>query len=131
MILGIGSDIVEIARIFKAIEKFGDKFLTKIFTSNEIIAAQNKSFKKNAFYAKRFAAKEAFSKACGTGIGRGINFNDIEVFNDDFGKPKIKILNNKNSVLQKLFGCKNFAIHLSISDEKSLAQAFVIIEKLP
>ena len=86
--------------------------------------------KKTAFFAKRFAAKEAFSKAIGLGIGRGIDFKDIEVINDDLGKPKINILNNKEIFLKKHFNCENFNIHLSISDDKNAATAIVIIDKI-
>ena len=94
MILGIGSDVVSIVRIEEAENQFKEKFLQRIFTKNEINSGLKKSLPKN-FFAKRFAAKEAFSKAIGLGIGRGINFADIEIVNDDFGKPEIKILNDK------------------------------------
>jgi holo-[acyl-carrier protein] synthase len=82
------------------------------------------------FFSKRFAAKEAFAKAIGLGIGRGIDFLDIEVENNELGKPQIKILNNKEEFLKKHFNCKNFVIHLSLTDENPLAGAYVIIEKI-
>jgi len=129
MILGIGTDLILIERIAKLILQFKEKFIEKIFTQNEILQVKNSS-SCAAFYAKRFAAKEACSKAIGLGIGRGIDFKDIEILNDDFGKPQIKILNGKENFLAQHFGCKNFAIHLSLTDEKKLASAFVIIEKL-
>lgn len=136
MILGVGIDLVSVKRIENLTIKFKEKFEQKIFTANEILAA--KKFKiskkniaaKNCFYTKRFAAKEAFAKALGLGIGRGIDFRDIEVENDELGKPKIKILNNKEKFLKKHFNCKKFSIHLSLSDEKNLANAIVIIEKI-
>jgi holo-[acyl-carrier protein] synthase len=136
MIFGIGIDLVSIDRIEKLMLQFKEKFAEKIFTSNEILRAnQIKTSDKNSsaivlFYAKRFAAKEAFSKALGLGIGRGIDFKDIEIENDELGKPQIKILNGKEIFLAQHLGCKNFAIHLSLTDEKSMAQAMVIINKI-
>lgn len=136
MILGVGIDLVLVERIENLLTKFKEKFEKKIFTANEISAAKKfKISKKNIstktlFYAKRFAAKEAFSKALGLGIGRGINFCDIEIENDKFGKPKIKILNSKEKFFKKYFNCKKIAIHLSLSDEKNLVTAIVIIEKI-
>lgn len=136
MILGVGTDLILVERIENLMTKFKAKFERKIFTANEILAAKKiKISKKNIsaktrFYAKRFAAKEAFAKALGLGIGRGINFCDIEVGNNKFGKPEIKILNGKEKFFKKYFNCKKIAIHLSLSDEKSLAMAIVIIEKI-
>lgn len=136
MILGTGIDLISVARIEALMKKFPDKFLEKVFTKNEILAAQkikisDQNLSSSAiFFAKRFAAKEAFSKALGLGIGRGINFNDIEVQNDEFGRPKIQILNGKENFLRQHFSCENFSIHLSLSDESSLANAIVIIEKI-
>ncbi len=129
MILGIGTDLTSVARIERLLAKFKGKFAEKIFTQNEILKAE-KLVVSGSFYAKRFAAKEAFSKALGLGIGRGINFQDIEIENDDLGKPRIKILNGKEAFLKKHFDCQDLAIHLSLSDENSLASAFVIIEKI-
>ncbi len=128
MILGIGIDLVSIERIEQLENKFKEKFLEKIFTENEVISSKKKSNQK-IFLAKRFAVKEAFSKAIGLGIGRGINFLDVETFNDEFGKPQIKILNNKEEFLKRHFCCESFSIHLSISDEKTFASAMVVIEK--
>lgn len=131
MIIGVGIDTILTARINKLNQKFGNKFAQKIFTDYEISQALIKKNLElqNLFYAKRFAAKEAFSKAIGLGIGRGINFRDIEIKNNNLGKPQIKILNNKENFLQEHFDCKNFTIHLSITDQKTLASAVVIIEK--
>lgn len=128
MILGIGNDVVSIARIEEVENQFKGKFLQRIFTQNEIDFSSKKS-SPEIFLAKRFAAKEAFAKAIGLGIGRGINFTDIEITNDEFGKPEIKILNDKENFLKKLFCCESFAIHLSLSDEKTFASAMVVIEK--
>lgn len=129
MIIGIGIDIVKTIRISKLLKEFGNKFENKIFTDNEISIANDKTDLqiKISYYAKRFAAKEAFSKAIGLGIGRGINFTDIEVINDQNGKPKIKLTNNAKEFLQKNFNHNNFRIDLSLTDEEELAQAIVIL----
>lgn len=128
MILGVGIDLVSIKRIQELRSQFKQKFLQKVFTENEVVASQKK-FSSEIFLAKRFAAKEAFSKALGLGLGRGINFCDIEIGNDDLGKPQIKILNGKEEFVKKHFRCEDFSIHLSLTDEDSLASAVVLIEK--
>jgi holo-[acyl-carrier protein] synthase len=137
MIIGIGIDLISNDRIKKILKKFDKNFKEKIFSKNELndFECRYKNQKKltqNAinFFAKRFASKEAFSKALGTGIGRGIDFNDIEIFNDQFGKPFIRILNNKDEKIQEILNCKKYIIHLTISDEKSISGAVVIIEKV-
>ncbi|MBM5782560.1 MAG: holo-ACP synthase [Pelagibacterales bacterium] len=129
MILGIGIDTISVNRIEGLILKFGEKFQEKIFTDNEINKASLKStpLQQILFYAKRFAAKEAFSKALGLGIGRGVDFKDIEIDNDSFGKPFIKILNQKDQFIKKHFNVNNFTIHLSLSDTKDSALAMVTI----
>jgi len=134
MIIGIGNDIVAINRIKKIYQKFEYKFLEKCFDDYEI-AIFNKRFTKNFngqinFLAKRFSAKEALVKALGIGIGRGINFKDIRIINDQFGKPEIEILNNKLSYILNKFNCQKIKIHLSLSDTNELALAIVIIEKI-
>lgn len=132
MILGIGIDLVSIGRIENLMLQFKEKFAEKIFTANEILQANKiqTTELRSLFCAKRFAAKEAFAKALGLGIGRGVDFKDIEVENDELGKPKIKILNNKETFIKNHFGCKNFSVHLSLTDENPMASAFVIIEKI-
>jgi holo-[acyl-carrier protein] synthase len=132
MIIGTGIDIVEVARIRKALERFGKKFEERIFTKREILTADQKANQniKINYYAKRFAAKEAFSKSIGLGIGRGINFTDIEIINDESGKPKIKLTNGGEKFLQKHLNQNNFNIHLSMSDTREIAQAIVIISSL-
>lgn len=131
MIIGIGADIVELRRIEDLLQKFGEKFCARIFTDleNERAKKAENSVNKARYYAKRFAAKEAFSKACGTGIGRGLDFCDIEIDNNSLGKPFIRILNGKDIFLKEIFACDEIFFHLSLSDEKELAQAFVVIEK--
>lgn len=131
MILGVGTDLISVARIEKLIAQFQQKFAEKVFTENEIFHAEKfkNSLPRALFFAKRFAAKEAFAKAIGLGLGRGVDFKDIEIANDKLGKPQIQIINGKNAFLEKHFACKNFAIHLSLTDESSFASAFVVIEK--
>jgi holo-[acyl-carrier protein] synthase len=137
MIIGIGSDLIAVNRIKVLIDKFDNKFINKIFTTNEITQAEekfdksdNNQNKKTSFYAKRFAAKEAFVKAVGTGIGQYFSFKDIEISNNKLGRPEIKILNEKENFITKNFLCEKFEIHLTISDEKETAMAFVVIEKI-
>jgi holo-[acyl-carrier protein] synthase len=137
MIIGIGIDLISNNRIKKIIKKFDQNFKEKIFSKNELNDFENRyknqeKLNQNAinFFAKRFASKEAFSKALGTGIGRGIDFNDIEISNDKLGKPFIKILNNKEAKIKEILNCQEFNIHLTISDEKSISGAVVIIEKI-
>lgn len=132
MIIGIGIDAISTARVENLLSRFEQKFEKKFFSAQEISKAnsiQNQD-KKILFFAKRFAAKEAFAKAIGLGIGRGINFCDIEVENDSLGKPSIKILNEKIEFLLQHFSAKKLAFHLSLTDEKTLASAFVVIEKI-
>lgn len=131
MIIGIGIDIIETSRIAKSIDDFGDKFLNRIFTKNEIAIANQKSNLKIKInhYAKRFAAKEAFSKATGLGIGRGFDFIDIEIVNDENGKPEIKLSKKSKEFLKKHFGIADFKIDVSMSDTKDFAESFVILSR--
>lgn len=122
-IFGIGTDIVSVNRIKKLLK--GKLFLNRIFCKEEI----NKcSILINSYncYAKRFAAKEAFSKALGTGISNGINFNEIIVMNEKNGKPFIKVKGKTMQIIKKRFK-KKPKIALSLSDEKKYAVAFVTI----
>ena len=125
-IIGNGVDIVNNLRIKNSIKN--KKFLNRVFTLNEI----NNSKKLNnkiSYFAKRFAAKEAFAKALGEGFRNNINFNDIEVTNDDKGKPIINISNNVKKFLKKKFKSNKYQIFLSLSDEKKYSIAYVIINK--
>ena len=127
MILGVGSDIVNIKRIEKTINRFGNKFIERCFTREEIFKSENKA-NKIASYAKRFAAKEACLKALGTGISKGIFWKDIGVVNLKTGKPEIILLGNAKKVLKKLIPKnKNPKINLTMTDESNLAYAMVII----
>tara|TARA_B100001123_G_C15282396_1_gene1014463 strand:+ start:359 stop:751 length:393 start_codon:yes stop_codon:yes gene_type:complete len=125
-IFGIGTDIVNIKRMEKTLKHHGAKFKSKIFSKIEISYCENKKHPAS-FYAKRFAAKEAFSKALGTGIRKGINFKNIEISNNNYGKPKIKIKGEVKKYLIKKIKRKKYNIFLTLSDEKSWAQATVII----
>ena len=125
-IFGIGTDIVNIKRMEKSLKRHGNKFKNNIFSENEITYCEKK---KNsvAFYAKRFAAKEALSKALGTGIRKGIKFKHIEICNDSYGKPSILLKGAVDDYLKKKIKSKKYNIYLSLSDDEPWAQATVII----
>ena len=125
-IFGIGTDIVNIKRIEKTILKKGDLFKKKIFSKNEIKYCEKKK-KPSSFYAKRYAAKEALSKALGTGIRKDVTFQNIEILNDKYGKPSIILKAETKSFLIKKIKAKQYSIHLSLSDDEPWAQATVII----
>ena len=125
-IFGIGTDIINIKRINNSIKKGGFNFKKKIFSDNEISYCERKK-NSSAFYAKRFAAKEAFAKALGTGIRKGISLKDIEIFNDTLGKPNIKLRGAASNLLKKKIRKKKYNIYLSLSDDDPWAQATVII----
>ena len=124
--LGIGVDIVQNSRIRKSITN--EKFLLRIFTNDEINKSK-KTKNKTAFFSKRFAAKEAFSKALGTGFRETLNFKDISITNNKQGKPSIKINNKLHNLINKKFKTKKINVLLSISDESKHSIAFVIIER--
>ena len=128
MIIGSGIDIINIYRIEKTINKFGKRFKKRCFSSTEITKSEN-SFNKNGSYAKRYAAKEACSKALGTGLARGVFWKDIEVINNKYGKPYIKLHNRALKRVNKI-SKKNFKIDVSLSDEKKYAIATVIISEI-
>ncbi len=124
--LGIGVDIVQNSRIRKSITN--KNFLLRIFTNDEI--KKSKKIKdKIGFFSKRFAAKEAFSKALGTGFRETLNFKDISITNNKNGKPSIKINNKLHNIINKKFKTKKINVLLSISDESEHSIAFVILEK--
>ena len=125
-IIGIGVDIIQNSRIKKAIKN--KSFVNRIFTKSEISSSKIRNYKTN-YFAKRFAAKEAFIKSIGIGIRKGINFKDIYVINDKSGKPNIKFSNKVNKLIIKKFKTRNFYIFLSLSDEKNYSIAFVVIQK--
>ena len=123
-IYGIGNDITSINRIKKSIKN--KNFINRLFSKNEIIKCDKLLNRANC-YAKRFAAKEAFSKAIGTGISKGISFNEIIVYNIKSGKPYIKLVGKTKKVVIKNIKKKKFSIFLSLSDDKQFAIANVII----
>ena len=124
--LGIGVDIVQNSRIKKSITN--EKFLLRIFTNDEINKSR-KTKNKTAFFSKRFAAKEAFSKALGTGFRETLNFKDISITNNKYGKPFIKINNKLHNLINKKFKTKKINVLLSLSDESKHSIAFVVLEK--
>ncbi|PCI04414.1 MAG: holo-ACP synthase [Hyphomicrobiales bacterium] len=131
MIIGIGSDLMDIRRIEKSIERFGDRFVQRLFTDIEQAKSDRRKLRA-ASYAKRFAAKEACSKALGTGISGGVFFKDMGVVNLPSGKPTLHLINGAAKRLATMVPPGHEAhIHLTITDDFPLAQAFVIIEALP
>ena len=125
-ILGIGVDIVDNSRIKKSVKSI--VFVNRIFTKSEIVEA-NKIKNKNSYYAKRFAAKEAFSKSIGTGFKNNLNFNDISILKDRLGKPTFVITDKIKKIIKKRFKTDRFNFFLSISDEKKYSIAYVILQK--
>uniref|UniRef100_A0A3B0J0S5 Holo-[acyl-carrier-protein] synthase n=1 Tax=Wolbachia endosymbiont of Aleurodicus floccissimus TaxID=2152762 RepID=A0A3B0J0S5_9RICK len=121
MIYGIGTDIVYIPRILRILQKYGGKFLNKVYTKKEIEISKkyNSQEVRAKYFAKRFAAKEAFVKALGTGFSQGIIMKDIEIYSNIRGKPHL--------AMTKDFISKDYKIHLSLSDDGDYATAFVVI----
>ena len=128
MIYGIGTDLINSKRVEKLLKKFGNKFLFKIFSYDEINNSKS-SFNKSLYFSKRFAGKEAFWKAISPNKDNTLRFNEIEILSNDTGKPYINLIGmtkNKVSNLEKSLNSR-FNFHISISDEKPNALAFVII----
>ena len=125
-IIGIGVDIVKNSRIKKSI--LNKSFLYRVFTNEEILISKNKK-NKSSYFAKRFAAKEAFSKSLGTGFRDGFNFKDISVINDKLGKPSFFISKKIKNMIKKKFKIRKFNFFLSITDEEKYSMAFVILQK--
>ena len=125
-IFGVGVDLVKNQRIKQSIKKKG--FVEKIFSKKEIFYSQKTSNKVN-FFAKRFAAKEAFSKALGTGFRGGISFKKIEILNDKMGKPFFLKSKKIDKIIKKKFKIKKYDLFLSLSDEKDHSIAFTILVK--
>jgi holo-[acyl-carrier protein] synthase len=131
MILGLGSDLIDIRRVEESIARFGERFLNRVFTATER-AKSDKRANRAASYAKRFAAKEACSKALGTGINRGVYWRDMGVENLKGGKPTMVLTNGALRRLQELTPEGMTAqIDLSMTDDHPLAQAIVIISAVP
>ncbi len=133
MIIGTGNDLIDIRRIEKTLNRFGSRFIERCFSPAEIEKAERRRAAGThiATYAKRFAAKEACSKALGTGFNHGVYMRDIAVTNDPSGKPSLTLSNGALAQLKSLTPQgKTAVIHLSLTDEPPLAQANVIIECL-
>ena len=126
-ILGIGIDIINNKRIKNLIKN--KTFINRIFGSKEV-KISNKILNKTNYFAKRFAAKEAFAKAVGTGFKNELNFKDIEILNDKLGKPNYTINSKIKNFIQKKKKIKRFNLFLSISDEREYSIAFTIIQKM-
>lgn len=131
MIIGIGSDLIDIRRVEKSIERFGERFTNRCFTDVERARSDRRANRAES-YAKRFAAKEACSKALGTGLAQGVFWRDMGVVNLPSGKPTMQLTGGAaERVAAMLPPNHRAAIHLTITDDFPLAQAFVIIEALP
>ena len=131
MIIGLGSDLIDIRRVEKSLERFGDRFVRRVFTEIEQAKSDRRRLRA-ASYAKRFAAKEAFSKAVGTGFRRGVFMKDIGVVNAQSGAPTLALTGGAAIVLAEMVPSGHEArIHLTLTDDHPWAQAYVIIEALP
>ncbi|PKA40489.1 holo-ACP synthase [Rhizobium sullae] len=131
MIIGIGSDLIDIRRVEKSLERFGERFTHRCFTEIERARSDRRANRAES-YAKRFAAKEACSKALGTGMAQGVFWKDLGVVNLPSGKPTMQLTGGAAVVLQSMLPTGHKAmVHLTITDDYPLAQAFVIIEALP
>jgi holo-[acyl-carrier protein] synthase len=132
MIIGLGSDLCNIERIQVSLDRFGERFEKRVFTETERAKAARRPFTRAGTYAKRFAAKEAFSKAVGTGFRRGVFMKDIGVVNAPSGAPTLKLEGGAKAALDALVPPGHKArIHLTLTDDHPWAQAFVIIEAVP
>ncbi|USG59812.1 holo-ACP synthase [Sneathiella marina] len=131
MILGIGNDIIDIRRIEKTLDRFGDRFIRRIYTEIEVKKSERRLNRVES-YAKRYAAKEACSKALGTGFRKGVFWKDMGVINLPSGKPTMSLTGGAQEQLMKITppGMKA-EIHLTITDEPPQAQAFVLISAVP
>ncbi|MGE0829124.1 MAG: holo-ACP synthase [Hyphomonadaceae bacterium] len=128
MILGVGSDIIDIRRVARSLERFGERFTNRVFTEVERARANRREHDRAASYAKRFAAKEACAKALGTGIRRGVFWRDMGVVNLRTGQPTMALTGGAAARLAEITPQGMQArIHVSLTDDFPLAQSFVII----
>ena len=131
MIIGIGSDLCDIRRIERALGRFGDRFTHRVFTDGERARSDRRAARAPS-YARRFAAKEACAKALGTGLSRGVFWRDMEVVNLPGGKPTMRLTGGALERLRAMTPEGHEAhLHVSLTDDVPIAQAFVIIEALP
>ena len=132
MIIGLGSDLCNIERIQASLDRFGERFEQRVFTEVERAKAARRPFTRAGTYAKRFAAKEAFSKAVGTGFKRGVFMKDIGVVNAPSGAPTLALTGGAAARLEALTPEGHMAVvHLTLTDDHPWAQAFVVIEARP
>ncbi len=132
MIVGLGSDLCNIERIQNSLDRFGDRFLNRVFTDKERAKAARRPFTAAGTLAKRFAAKEAFSKAVGTGFKRGVFMKDIGVVNLPSGAPTLQLTGGALARLDALTPAGHaMRVHLTMTDDHPWAQAFVILEAVP
>ncbi|MRG55877.1 holo-[acyl-carrier protein] synthase [Phyllobacterium sp. YR620] len=130
MIIGIGSDLIDITRVEKTLERHGERFISRVFTPIERAKSERRK-QRAASYAKRFAAKEACAKALGTGLAQGVFWRDMGVVNLPSGAPTMHLTNGAAKRLEAIVPKGHTArVHLTITDDFPLAQAFVIIEAL-
>ena len=132
MIIGLGSDLCNIDRIQNSLDRFGERFMNRVFTETERAKAETRPFTRAGTYAKRFAAKEAYSKAVGTGFKRGVFMKDIGVANLPSGAPTLVLTGGARERLDALVPPGHAArIHLTMTDDHPFAMAVVIIEAVP
>ena len=132
MIIGLGSDLCNIERIQGSLDRFGERFIARVFTDTEKAKAERRPFTRAGTYAKRFAAKEAFSKAVGTGFKRGVFMKDIGVVNLPSGQPTLALTGGAKERLDAMTPPGHAAlIHLTMTDDHPFAMAVVIIETVP
>ena len=125
-IIGIGVDIIDNKRIKESVKN--KNFISRVFSKKEITQSKKTKYK-TYYFAKRFAAKEALSKAIGTGLKKGLSFKDISIVNDKFGKPYYEINNNIKKLIYRKLKVKKIKIFLSLADEKNYSIAFSVIHK--
>lgn len=131
MIIGIGSDLCDIRRIERSLERFGDRFTHRVFTEGERARSDRRAARAPS-YARRFAAKEACSKALGTGLSHGVFWRDMEVVNLPGGRPTLRLTGGAAERLAALMPPGHRpVVHVTLTDDPPLAQAFVVIEALP
>jgi len=132
MIIGLGSDLCNIDRIQNSLDRFGERFINRVFTDAERAKAEKRPFTRAGTYAKRFAAKEAFSKAVGTGFKRGVFMKDIGVVNLPSGAPTLALTGGAKERLDAITPAGHAAcVHLTMTDDHPFAMAVVMIEAIP
>jgi holo-[acyl-carrier protein] synthase len=132
MIIGLGSDLCNIERIQRSLDRFGERFIARVFTDTEKAKAERRPFTRAGTYAKRFAAKEAFSKAVGTGFRRGVFMKDIGVVNLPSGQPTLALTGGARERLDAITPRGHVAhVHLTMTDDHPFALAVVLITAMP